>query len=128
MGTVRKAVIVDDNPAHTVLLSRALENKYSDVEIQAFNDPLQAIKAFTPDLHVLIMDMEMPGIDGRKLLELACQLGVRRQRCIILSSLEAGELHRAFPAGTCLAVINKDDPRQLNALSLILDSIMRKPV
>jgi len=126
MGTLRKAVIVDDNPGHTILLARALQNKYQDVDIETYTDPLQAIRAFTPDLHVLIMDMEMPGIDGRKLLELACQMGVRRQRCIILSSLEAGELHRAFPPGACLAVINKDDPKQLNALSLILDSLMRK--
>jgi CheY-like chemotaxis protein len=127
MGTLRKAVIVDDNLGHTILLARALQNKYQDVDIQTYTDPLQAIRAFAPDLHVLIMDMEMPGIDGKKLLELACQMGVRRQRCIILSSLEAGELHRAFPSGACLAVINKDDPKQLNALSLILDSIMRKP-
>jgi CheY-like chemotaxis protein len=127
MSAPRKAVIVDDNAAHTVLLSRALANKYGDVAIETYNDPLLAIKAFSPGVHVLIMDMEMPGIDGRKLLELACRMGVRRQRCIILSSLDADALHRAFPPGTCLAVINKDDPRQLNALSLILDSIMRKP-
>ena len=126
MAKLRKAVIVDDNPGHTILLARALANKYSDVEIETYTDPLQAIRAFTPDLHVLIMDMEMPGIDGKKLLELACQMGVRRNRCIILSSLPAEELHKTFPAGACLAVINKADPRQLNALSLIMDSIMRK--
>jgi len=127
MAKLRKAVIVDDNPGHTILLARALANKYSDVEIETYTDPLQAIRAFSPDLHVLIMDMEMPGIDGKKLLELACQMGVRRHRCIILSSLPAQELHQTFPAGTCLAVINKDDPKQLNAMSLIMDSIMRKP-
>ena len=124
---MRKAVIVDDNPGHVILLSRALENKYSDIQIETYTDPLQAIRAFTPDLHVLIMDMEMPGIDGKKLLELACRMGVRRNRCIILSSLSAEELHKTVPAGTCLAVINKADPNQLNALSLIMDSIMRKP-
>jgi CheY-like chemotaxis protein len=124
---MRKAVIVDDNPGHVILLSRALTHKYSDVEIESYTDPLQAIRAFSPDLHVLIMDMEMPGIDGKKLLELACQMGVRRNRCIILSSLTAENLHKTFPPGTCLAVINKADPRQLNALSLIMDSIMRKP-
>ncbi len=127
MGKLRKAVIVDDNPGHIILLSRALAHKYADVEIETYTDPLQAIRAFAPDLHVLIMDMEMPGIDGKKLLELACRMGVRRNRCIILSSLSAEELHKTFPPGSCLAVINKADPNQLNALSLILDSIMRTP-
>ena len=127
MGTLRKAVIVDDNPGHAATLTRAFNNKYRDLAVETFTDPLEAIRSFTPDLHVLILDLEMPGLDGGKLLELACQMGVRRDRCVILSARDAEDLHRTFPPGTCLAVINKADPKQLNALSLILDSIMSKP-
>ena len=79
-----------------------------------------------PDLDVLLLDLELPILDGRKLAELARQRGVECRRIVILSGHAAEELHRLFPPDSCLAVINKADPNQQNALRMILDSLILK--
>lgn len=126
MESPRKVCIVDDESYILSLLKRALEKKYKNLEVKAFDNPLIAIKHFCPDLHLLILDLEMPQIDGKKLLQYAIEKGVRRERIIIFSGREAKDLHRIFPQGECLCVISKRDGEQLKALTYILDSIMRK--
>ena len=39
----------------------------------------------------------------------------------------AERLHALFPKGSCLAVINKEEPAQQAAFLMILDSLMKKP-
>lgn len=126
MGESRKVLIVDDNPLVLSWWTIFLEEHYSDLDIFTFEDPVQAMPHMTPDVHLLLMDLEMPVMDGMKLLEHAARQGVRRNRTIILSSKDADVLHRMFPHGACLAVINKDDPRQQTVLYEILNSIMRR--
>lgn len=126
MANPRKVCIVDDEPYILTLLKKALEKKYKNLEIETFEDPLKAIKSFSPDLHLLILDLEMPQIDGKKLLQFATERGVRKERIIIFSSRDAKDLHQIFSQGECLCVISKRDGEQLKALTYILDSIMRK--
>ncbi len=126
MENPRKVCIVDDENYILSLLKRALEKKYKNLEVETFEDPLKAIKSFNRDLHLLILDFEMPQIDGKKLLQFALEKGVRKERIIIFSSRDAKDLHQIFPQGECLCVISKKDGEQLKALTLILDSIMRK--
>lgn len=126
MENPRKVCIVDDEHYILSLLKRALEKKYKNLEVETFEDPLKAIKSFNRDLHLLILDFEMPQIDGKKLLQFALEKGVRKERIIIFSSRDAKDLHQIFPQGECLCVISKKDGEQLKALTLILDSIMRK--
>jgi DNA-binding response OmpR family regulator len=126
MGNPRKVCIVDDEQYILSLLKRALEKKYKNLVVETFEDPLSAIKSFNKDLHLLILDLEMPQIDGKKLLQFAVEKGVRKERIIIFSSRDAKDLHQLFPQGECLCVISKRDGEQLKALTYILDSIMRK--
>lgn len=126
MVNPRKVCIVDDEEFILALLKKALEKKYKNLEIQTYTSPVEALKSFSPDLHLLIIDLEMPEIDGKKLLKFAVQKGVRKERIIVFSSREAKDLHEIFPKGECLCVISKKDGEQLKALTYILDSIMRK--
>jgi hypothetical protein len=68
----------------------------------------------------------MPHVDGRKFLEYAIERGVSRSRVIVTSGRDADDLHSLFPAGACLAVMNKTEPKQREAFTMILDSIMKR--
>jgi len=77
-------------------------------------------------IDLLIVDLEMPGMDGKKFVDYARQKNVSGRRIVITSSHSADELHQRFRIGETIAVINKTDPKQQEAFLMILDSIMRK--
>ena len=97
------------------------------ITVETYTDPLACLSKLGPDVSLLMLDLEMPLMDGTKVLLYAAQKGVDRRRVVITSSRDADHLHRLFPPGECLAVINKEEPQQQAAFFLILDSIMRKP-
>ena len=74
----------------------------------------------------MLLDWEMPEIDGAALLKQADQRGVNLKRIIITSAHSARELHEVFDRTGCLAVIEKSEPEQQAAFLMILDSIMRR--
>ncbi len=94
--------------------------------IQIFTNPFSALPHIDSDISLLLMDYEMPQIDGKKFLEYAASKGVSRNRIIIASAKDVNELHKIFPLGSCLAVINKNDPAQNEVFLMILDSVMKK--
>ena len=123
----KRIVLVDDSAAYAERWRAALAERYGDaIEFESYGDPLKAIPHFGPDVDVLLLDLEMPLMDGRKLAELARQRGVACRRIVILSGHDADELHRLFPPDSCLAVINKSDPNQQSAFQMILDSLVLK--
>lgn len=95
--------------------------------METYSDPVAALREVRPDVDLLLVDLEMPVIDGRKFLEYAAARGVDRCRTMIVSARDAEDLHRIFPLGTCLAVINKHDPPQQAAFLMILESVLGKP-
>lgn len=118
---------MDDSSGYADQWRDSLRERYGDaVTFETYADPIIAIPHFGPDVDVLLLDLELPVLDGRKLAELARQRGVECRRIVILSGHEAEELHRLFPPDSCLAVINKADPNQQNALRMILDSLILK--
>ena len=68
----------------------------------------------------------MPGLDGAKILSYAVSRGLSKHRIIILSGHDAEYLHDRFPMGSCLAVINKFEAQQENALDMIFNSLQQK--
>lgn len=87
------------------------------------DDPLKGLAAIRDDLDLLLIDLEMPGIDGGKLLSYATGKGISRNRIIILSGHDAEYLHKRFPMGNCLAVLNKYEARQKEVLDMVFRSI-----
>jgi CheY-like chemotaxis protein len=120
-------MVVDDSPVQCAYWKRMLERRYgARVAVETFDDPEQAVGALRPDIHLMLLDWEMPVLNGEALLGFARSHGVNLKRIIITSSHPADELHRVFDSTGCLAVIEKADPEQQAAFLMILDSIMRR--
>ena len=94
--------------------------------VETFTDPIEAVETLGADVHVLLVDWEMPEMDGLEVLEAARGAGVNLKRVIISSSHPADRLHEAFDSTGCLAVIEKAEPEQQAAFLMILDSIMKR--
>lgn len=120
-------MIVDDYKPFCLRWADFLASNYpGKAIIQIFTNPFCAFPHLDTDISLLLIDYEMPQIDGKKFLEYAASKGVNRSRIIITSAKDSNELHKIFPPGSCLAVINKDDPAQNKVFLMILDSVMKK--
>lgn len=129
VADAKRIVIVDDSETFCRTWREFFETRYGEaVAVETYLDPVAALPQVRPDIALLMVDLEMPVMDGKKVLEYAAARGVDRRRVVIVSARDADDLHRIFPTGDCLAVINKDDPPQQAAFLMILESLMRKPV
>lgn len=124
--TVR-VVIVDDSPLQCSALRHLLEERYGErVRVETYADPLEAVAQLGSDIGVLVLDWEMPALDGAAMLEEARRRGVDLKRVIIRSSHCADELHHQFDGRGCLCVIQKGELEQQAAFLMILDGIVRR--
>jgi len=123
----RRVVVIDDSQIQCAVWKRLLEGRYGDrVAVETYTDPREGVEALDPELHLLLLDWEMPYMDGKEVLEAARGIGVNLKRLIITSSHPADLLHEEFDDTGCLAVIEKAEPEQQAAFMMILDSIMRR--
>jgi CheY-like chemotaxis protein len=123
---MRKILLIDDDAAFLKLLEEYVEMRYPGITVLTCNDPLKCLTSITEDLDLLLIDLEMPGLDGSKILSYAVSRGVSKNRIIILSGHDADYLHDRFPMGSCLAVLNKFEAQQENALDMIFRSLQQK--
>ena len=127
-GRRKRVIIVDDSPAFCDLWSNFITERYGNAaQVESYSHPYDALPKIDAAIDLLIVDLEMPGMDGKKFVEYARQKGVSPRRIVITSSHSADELHERFPIGEAIAVINKTDSRQQEAFLMILDSVMRRP-
>jgi two-component system response regulator len=123
----KRVVIVDDSPAFGDLWCNFINERYEDVvTVEVYTHPYDALPKIDGAIDLLICDLEMPGMDGRKFVDYARQKGLSARRIIVTSSHSADELHQRFRIGETIAVINKTDPKQQEAFLMILDSVMRR--
>jgi CheY-like chemotaxis protein len=123
----KRIVIVDDSPAFGDLWTSFIVERYGDLAaVESYGHPYDALPKIDDAIDLLIVDLEMPGMDGRKFVDYARQKGLPARRIVVTSSHSADELHERFRIGECIAVINKTDPKQQEAFLMILDSVMRK--
>jgi len=123
----KRVVIVDDSPAYGDLWSNFILERYPDrVNVEAYSHPYDALPKIDATIDLLIVDLEMPGMDGKKFVDYARQKGVSPRRIVVTSSHSADELHQRFRIGETIAVVNKTEPKQQEAFLMILDSIMRR--
>lgn len=122
-----RILLIDDDRGFTTFLSGYIRDSFPLLQVEICNNPvtaLQRIKAGGYDL--LLIDLEMPSMDGLKLLGFATQTGVDKNRIVILSGRDADVLHELCPMGTCLAVLNKFEARQKAVLDMIFSSLNKK--
>ena len=75
MSTIRKYIIVDDDPLNNLLCTMQLKSKLGEVEIKTFEVPEEGlafiqneyIKSLEPT--VLLLDINMPTINGWEFME-----------------------------------------------------------
>ena len=121
-----KILLIDDDAAFLKLLEEYVEERYPGLHVLTCNDPIKCLASITDHLDLLLLDMEMPGIDGAKILSYATSKGLNKNRIIILSGRDAEYLHHRFPIGSCLAVLNKYEGRQRDVLDMIFNSLQKK--
>jgi CheY-like chemotaxis protein len=123
----KRVVIVDDSVSYCDLWSNFILERYADlVDLESYSHPYDALPKIDDTIDLLIVDLEMPGMDGKKFVDYARQKNVPARRIVVTSSHSADELHERFRIGETIAVINKTDPKQQEAFLMILDSVMRR--
>jgi CheY-like chemotaxis protein len=123
----KRIVIVDDSPAYGDLWSNFLGDRYPGLaNVEVYSHPYEALPKIDENIDLLIVDLEMPGMDGKKFVDYARQKGLPARRIVVTSSHSADELHQRFRIGETIAVINKTETKQQEAFLMILDSVMRK--
>ncbi len=123
---MKKILLIDDDAAFLGMLKEYVAEHYPGIEIMTCDDPLKCLVAITDDLDLLLVDLEMSGLDGAKVLSYAVSKGVSKNRIIILSGRDAQYLHKRFPMGSCLAVLNKYEGKQRDVLDMIFKSLQNK--
>ena len=124
---MKKILLIDDDPAFTRILGDYISEHFPLLGVDVCNNPLEALTYIRQDIYALILiDFEMPTLDGRKLLSFAVQSGVDKNRIVILSSRDPDYLREQCPMGSCLAVLNKHEVRQKAVLDMIFSSISKK--
>jgi CheY-like chemotaxis protein len=121
-----KILIVDDDEVFLRLLSKNIKRDYPLLQVETCTSPVKALASMKEGLDLLLVDFEMPQLDGTKLLKYATEAGIDKNKIIILSSHDAEYLHEHFPMGSCLAVMNKYDINQKAVLEMIFKSLQRK--
>jgi CheY-like chemotaxis protein len=121
-----KILIIDDDRVFLEYLSEYIGEYYPLLRVQTCTNPLMALKCIHRDIDLLIVDLEMPQMDGCKVISYAIDAGVEKSRIILLSSHDAEYLHEHFPMGTCLAVMNKYEAGQKAVLDMIFSSLQKK--
>jgi CheY-like chemotaxis protein len=119
-------LLIDDDAVFLKLLKEYLAEHYPALRVITCNDAIKCLAFITDDLDLLLVDLEMPGLDGSKVLSYATSIGLNKNRIIIFSGRDAEYLHKKFPAGSCLGVLNKFEARQQEALDMIFSSLQNK--
>lgn len=123
---MQKILIIDDDRLFLKIISDYIQERYPALKITVCDDPIKGLAAIRDDLDLLLIDLEMPGFDGGKLLSYATEKGISKSRIIILSGHDAEYLHKRFPMGKCLAVLNKYEARQKEVLDMVFRSLQEK--
>jgi CheY-like chemotaxis protein len=122
-----KILIVDDDAPFLQALKGEIQSLYPLLEVVTCTDPFQALSILKGDaVDLLLVDLEMPMLDGTKIFSYAVSIGMDKNRIVILSGRDSDYLHEQFPMGTCLAVLNKYEAKQKAVLDMIFSSMQRK--
>jgi len=124
---MRKILIVDDDAPFLEAMRDKIQSLYPLLVVETCSDPIRALSILKGEpVDLLLVDLEMPMLDGSKIFSYAVSIGMDKNRIVILSGRDSDYLHEQFPMGTCLAVLNKYEAKQKAVLDMIFSSMQRK--
>ena len=122
-----RILLIDDDAAFTRFLAGYIAENYPLLQVEICNNPVSALHCIkTGTFDLMLVDLEMPAMDGLKLLRFAVAAGMDKNRIVLLSGRDADFLHNVCPMGTCLAVLNKYEARQKSVLDMVFSSLNQK--
>jgi len=126
MGASPKKLIVvaEDNPNDIFLLKSAFEEAAPTISVTFIEDGMALVHNFesrqqqTPAPELLLLDLNIPGMDGFQVLEwIRQQPGLRKMPVIIFSSSgAAADIDRAYELGANSYLVKPFDFRQLTEM------------
>lgn len=124
---MKRILLVDDDLAFTRFLAAYIADNFPLLHVEVCNNPMSALHSIkVGGYDLMLIDLEMPAMDGMKLLKFAVEAGMDKNRIVILSGRDADFLHGICPMGTCLAVLNKFEARQKGVLDMVFNSLNKK--
>lgn len=122
-----RILLIDDDLAFTRFLGSYIAENFPFLRVEICNNPMSALHSIkVGGYDLMLIDLEMPAMDGMKLLRFAVDAGMDKNRIVILSGRDADFLHGICPMGTCLAVLNKFEARQKSVLDMVFNSLNSK--
>src|SRR5262245_15074852 len=96
-AAAKLVVVVDDNELFCKKMIQFFKDRFGDkVTVETYTDPVKGLAVLSQTIDLLIVDLEMPRIDGKKFLAFAKQKGMDHRRIIITSFHSAEILHEKF--------------------------------
>jgi CheY-like chemotaxis protein len=101
--SVKRILVVDNEPDLTLTFKAGLEEYHCDgkrkFEVYTYNNPLQALSEFKPDIYDLILiDVYMPGMDGFELSQKILELDANIRVCFMSAAeLNIQALREVYP-------------------------------
>jgi len=122
-----RIILVDADEPYGEQLAASIRDSYPLLEVEVYTDTAAAAVVISAgEVDLLILDPGMPEVQGRPLFQLALVAGIDKNRIVLLSAMDADSLHRTFPLGTFLAVMNKFEVKQQAVLRMIFTSLQKK--
>jgi CheY-like chemotaxis protein len=121
-----RILIIDDDDSFLNAVRMYIRDNFPGLTVLTCIDPVHCLSSITTDLDLLLIDLEMPGLDGAKVLAYAVSKGIDRKRIIIFSGRDADYLHKRFPLGSCLGVLNKFEAKQQEVLDMIFAALQQR--
>ena len=122
-----RIILVDADELYGEQLATSIRDSYPLLEVEVYTDTAVAADVIrSGEVDLLILDPGLPEVQGRPLFQLALAAGIDKNRIVLLSAVDADSLHRNFPLGTFLAVMNKYEVKQQAVLRMIFMSLQKK--
>jgi len=68
----RRVVVIDDSPLQCAAWRKMFERRYgARAAVETYTDPVVAVDVLRPDVHLVLLDWEMPVLNGEAVLEAA---------------------------------------------------------